>query len=249
MEAATDCTLFLPKDSDIVKEMLSIGRHHSNMLENHPEQERGSRHKWVFNSMVKATETTLRSRIGELSSADQEQTEALRWLRTTTESTDLQELATWKKACRHLPTCAKPRKPDREWIIFAVEGLITYEWPKQDTDSAQPPFIPLEEPMQTQDGQKRRIRIHDLVRHALVLCGAQAAAGRASRGNLARELSNAIMPDNRQVKGRKGDAPTDSVPVVPDRSVSALTQRLLKRWRNRRQSVSEGNGNQRQLRR
>ena len=102
MEAATYCTLFLPKDSDIVKEMLAIGRHYSNMLENHPEQERGSRHKWVFNSMVKATETALRSRIGELSPPDQEQTEALRWLRTTTESTDLQELATWIKACRHL---------------------------------------------------------------------------------------------------------------------------------------------------
>ena len=102
--------------------------------------------------------------------------------------------------------------------------------------------------MQTQEGQKRRIRIQDLVRHALVLCGAQAAAGRAPCGNLARELSNAIMPDKRQEKGRKGrkgDAPTDSVPVVPDGSVSALTQRLLKRWRNRRQSVSEGNGNQR----
>ena len=154
MEAATYCTLFLPKDSDIVKEMLSIGRHYSNMLENHPEQERGSRHIWFFNSMVKATETAQRSRIGERSSADQEQTEALRWLRTTTESTDLQELATWKKACRHRPTCAKPGKPDREWIIFAVEGLITYEWPKQDTDSAQPPFMPLEEPCKRKKGKR-----------------------------------------------------------------------------------------------
>ena len=123
----------------------------------------------------------------------QGQTEALRWLRTTTESTNLQELATWIKACRHLPTCAKPVKPDRERIIFAVEGLI--KWPKQDTDSAQPPFMPLEEPMQTQEGQKRRIRIQDLVRHALVLCGAQAAPGRAPRGKMARALSNAIMPD------------------------------------------------------
>ena len=70
MEAATYCTLFLPKDSDIVKEMLAIGRHYSNMLENHPEKEKGSRHKWFFNSMVKATETTLRSRIEERSPPD-----------------------------------------------------------------------------------------------------------------------------------------------------------------------------------
>ena len=70
MEAATYCTLFLIKDSDIVKEMLAIRRQHSNMIENHPEQERGSPHIWFFNSMVKATETTLRSRIGELSPPD-----------------------------------------------------------------------------------------------------------------------------------------------------------------------------------
>ena len=60
MEAATYCTLFLPKDSDIVKEMLAIGRHYNNMIEHHPEKERGSRHIWVFNSMVKATETAQR---------------------------------------------------------------------------------------------------------------------------------------------------------------------------------------------
>ena len=33
LEAATYCTLFLPKDSDIVKEMLAIGRHYNNMIE------------------------------------------------------------------------------------------------------------------------------------------------------------------------------------------------------------------------
>ena len=145
MEAATYCPLFLPKGSDIVKEILAIGRHYSNMIEKHPEQERGSPHIWFFTS---------RSRIGELSPPDQGQTEALRWLRTITQSTDLQELATWIKACRHLSTFAKPGKQDRERTIFAVEGLITYKWPKQDTHSAQPPFMPLEEPKQTQEGQK-----------------------------------------------------------------------------------------------
>ena len=105
MEAATYCPLFLPKGSDIVKEILAIGRHYSNMIEKHPEQERGSPHIWFFDA---------RSRIGELSPPDQGQTEALRWLRTITESTDVQELATWIKGCRHLPTFAKPGKPDRD---------------------------------------------------------------------------------------------------------------------------------------
>ena len=169
--------------------------------------------------------TAQRSRIGERSSADQEQTEALRWLRTT-ESTDLQELATWKKACRHLPTCAKPAKPDREWIIFAVEGLITYEWPKQDTDSAQPPFMPLEEPMQTQEGQKRRIRIHDLVRHD---AGPVRSASRSRKstawepGKGAQQRDHARQRQVKGRKGRKGEAPTDSAVVQMEVSVSALT--------------------------
>ena len=49
-------------------------------------------------------------------------------------------------------------------------------------------------------------------------------------------------------KGRKGDgdAPTDPVPVVPDGSASAFTQGLLKRWRDRRQSVPEPPGSKRE---
>ena len=132
-----------------------------------------------------------------------------------------------------------PGKPDRERIIFAVEGLITYKWPKQDTDSAQPPSMPLEEPIQTQKGQKRRIRIQDLVRHALILHGAQAALGRAVSGNLARELSNAIMPDKGKGKGGKGMLQLTQSQSSQTGSVSALTQRLATRRRDRRQSVSE----------
>ena len=213
------------------------------MIEKHPEQERGSPHIWFFNT---------RSRIGELSPPDQGQTEALRWLRTITESTDVQELATWIKACRHLPTFAKPGKPDRERIIFAVEGLITYKWPKQDTDSAQPPFMPL-------DTNARRAKEEDLnprlrqARADLVRSGSRTRKSTAwEPGKGAQQRDHARHRQGKGRKGRKGDAPTDSVPVVPDGSVSALAQRLLKRWRDRRQSVSEpqeANGNLRQLRR
>ena len=249
MEAATYCTLFLPKDSDIVKEMLSIGRHYSNMLENHPEQERGSRHKWVFNSMVKATETTLRSRIGELSSADQEQTEALRWLRTTTESTDLQELATWIKACRHLPTCAKPGKPDREWIIFCSRRT---DYSRMAEAGHGLSAATLHAAGGAHANARRAKEEDQNPRFGQARAGPVRSASLSKKSTAWEPGKGAQQRDHarqRQVKGRKGDAPTDSVPVVPDGSVSALTQRLLKRWRNRRQSVSEGNGNQRQLRR
>ena len=52
------------------------------------------------------------------------------------------------------------------------------------------PYAPLEEAMSTQDGYPQRgVMIQEVVRHALILCGAQVSQGRALRGNLARELS------------------------------------------------------------
>ena len=245
LEAATYCTLFLPKGSDIVKEMLAIGRHYNNMIENHAEKQRGSRHKWVFNSMVKATETALRSRIGELSPPDQGQTEALRWFRTITESTDRQELATWIKACRHLAWETRQgadrfcsRRTDQ--MAEAGHGLSAATLHAAGGVHANARSAK-EEDQNPRFGQAR--------------AGPVRSASRSRKSTACENGTGAQQRDHarqRQVKGRKGrkrDAPTDSVPVVPDGSVSALTQRLLKRWRNRRQSVSEGNGNQRQLRR
>ena len=218
MEAATYCTLFLPKDSDIVKEMLAIGRHYNNMIENHPEKERGSRHKWFFNSMVKATETALRSRIGELSSSDQEQTEALRWLRTTTESTDLQELATWIKACGHLAWETRQgadrfcsRRTDYSRMAEAGHGLSAATLHAAGRVHANARRAK-EEDQNPRFGQAR--------------AGPVRSASRSRKSTVWEPGKGAQQRDHarqRQVKGRKGDAPTDSVPVVPDGSVSALT--------------------------
>ena len=119
MEAATYCTLFLPEDSDIVNEMLAIGRHYSNMMENHREQERGGSHIWYFNSMVKATETTLRSRIGELSPPDQGELTALRRLRTITESVHTLRVA--RTFSLHVFPCVTYRHRVHAWLkVFAV---------------------------------------------------------------------------------------------------------------------------------
>ena len=189
--------------------------------------------------MVKATETTLRSRIGELSPPDQVQTEALRWLRTITESTGLQELATWLKACRHFSNFRNAwetrqgadhfcsRRTDHLQMaeaghrlsaatLHAAQGAHTNA--KKAKEEDQNPRL----------GQARA----RLARNAS-----------RTRKSTAREPGKGAQQRDharqRQGKGRKGDAATDSVPVVPDGSVSALTQRLLTRRRDRRQSVSE----------
>ena len=211
MEAATYCPLFLPKGSEIVKEMLAIGRHYSNMIEKHPEQEIGSPHIWVFNT---------RSRIGELIPPDQGQTEALRWLRTITESTDLQELATWIKACRHLPTFAKPWKQDRERTIFAVEGLITYKWPKQTRTQRSHPSCRWRSPNKRKKGKRDLNPRLGQARAGLVRSGSRTRKSTAwEPGKGAQQRDHARQRQGKGRKGRKADAPTESVPVVPDGSM------------------------------
>ena len=73
-------------------------------------------------------------------------------------------------------------------IIFAAEGSITYKW-KQEEDVDH-----REEELATQaDGpHKRRMPTHGLTKHVLILCGAIVPQGRAPRGNLARQLLEAL---------------------------------------------------------
>ena len=54
--AAAYCTLFPPKENDMVKEMQDAGRFCNDMVENKPDVERGSPHIWFFVAMLKATE-------------------------------------------------------------------------------------------------------------------------------------------------------------------------------------------------
>ena len=54
LEAATYCTLFLPRENDIVTEMQNAGWFYNVMLTYHPDKERGSPHTWFF--MMRATE-------------------------------------------------------------------------------------------------------------------------------------------------------------------------------------------------
>ena len=98
------------------------------------------------------------------------------------------------------------------------------------------PFTPLEEVLTSQDGShKRGVRIEDLVRHTMLLCGADAPPERALRGNPVRELSKAITSDKGKSKGEKGASqphPEKSrlsleVMVTNGNSLSTLTMRLF----------------------
>ena len=51
LETVTYCTLFVPKESDIVTEMQNVGRFYSDMVTNHPDMDRGRPHIWFFNTV------------------------------------------------------------------------------------------------------------------------------------------------------------------------------------------------------
>ena len=80
-----------------------------------------------------------------------------------------------------------------------------YKWLKLETDAgpAGSSCTPLEEVTATQDGyQKRLMTTQDLIRRAVLQCGAEAPLGRAPRGNMAIQLSDAGQ-SQRQQKARE----------------------------------------------
>ena len=122
---------------------------------------------------------------------NQEMAEARRILRTGTEI----------KTCRHLPTYAQSGQP------HAADHLRRRRYDDLQVEERSSPFTPLEEVLTSQDGSnERRVRIEDVVRHTMLLCGADAPPGRALRGNLVRELSKAITSEKgkKQKQGREG---------------------------------------------
>ena len=92
----------------IVKEMQDAGRSYNERVVNSPEAERGRPHVWFFNAMVKTIVKILAHKKGRSNEDNQ---------KTCREF----ELNAWRKACRQLPTNAKPGQPLKSRIIFAVE--------------------------------------------------------------------------------------------------------------------------------
>ena len=61
--------------------------------------------------------------------------------------------------------------------------------------------MPLEEAMATQDRANGKIMKIQEIMHTLLLCGAEVPLGRAPRGNMARQLTEAI-PEAERGKGK-----------------------------------------------
>ena len=101
----------------------------SDMLTNHPDNERGRPTHLAFERDVFFM-NKIKNR--ELRLPDQEKAEAVR---TGTDDAKFLELNTWINICRHLPTRAKSGQPQvaDHLRIFAVEGVMSHKWKKEDS--------------------------------------------------------------------------------------------------------------------
>ena len=105
---------------------------------------------------------------------------------------------------KNMQASPNPRK------IWATTCVMSHKWKKQAPLSRRWRRV-----LTSQDGSKRRVRIEDLVRHTMLLCGADAPPGRALRGNLARELTNAIPSEKGKGKGWKGASQMEIAQAPP----------------------------------
>ena len=237
LESSTCCTLFPPKESDIAKETQNAGRCCSDMVEIKPDMERGSPHIWLSNAMLGSTERILKTESGELSLPDEEKAEALTTLRINHRRGEVLRAEHVDKTM-HLPTFVKPGQSPQVAGHLCSRRIHFLQTEEAARRGGVPPLRAVggdtgnagRGTKQEEDKDSGLGRAH----HDTVQSGCP--AGESS----VRESGKRAGQGDHLGK-RKGTGPKGSVPIVSDgiNQLSALTQRLLNRWRSRRQSVSE----------
>ena len=145
------CTVFLSSESGIVKEVQEAGRDYNNMVTNQPTMGTEKPEHTVFQRHDESHRGDFRGqgqpeRLGSRESGRPEVARAAH------RREKFLELGEWTKSCRHLPTYARPGQAPETRIISATDGYITYKWKKQEADTRDPTYAPLEEAIGTQDG-------------------------------------------------------------------------------------------------
>ena len=138
--------------------------------------------------------------------------------RTTVDKQQPQDMLAWVDACRHLPVVPKGLEVQRSRSIFATDGTISYQWKNREGEKDQRIVcMPLEEVLAT------TMHTQASTRHILTPCVAR-ASGQSSGDRFASKAR-----DRGKTEPDAGGAS----------KLSALSQRLLKRWTDRRECVSE----------
>ena len=114
----------------------------------------------------------------------------------------------------------------RSRIIFSTYGSTSYKWKNHEGEVDQRlPYMSLEEVRATTHGDtsnRRRMHTQELIRHVFMLCEACVPQGRAPRGWQDSHTMRFSKTDKEKEKGTMALA-----------NLSALSQRLLNRWRDR----------------
>ena len=157
----------------------------------------------------------------------------------TVEDQKSHETNAWVTACRHLPSFERLGQPPKSRRVFAVEGFISDKRKKQGADGTSWVLHTCrwrsywQHRMEGDPSHKRRTKIQDLTRHVFPLCGAAAPQRSTLRGNMARSLDRCTPEGGERKRNGSDGSDTDA------RQLSAVSRRLLKRWRDRRERDSD----------
>ena len=187
IEATMCCAVFLPSESGIVKEVQEAGRDYNNMVTNQPTMERRSPDIRFFSAMMKAIVETLVDK-ANLSPSDRGKVDDLRLLGQLTEERSSSISASGpNRAGISLRTPGLGRHPKHGSFPRRTGTSRTNgrnRRPTPDTQHTHRLKRPSERKMDT---TKRRNKIQDLVRHSLILCGAQVESSAREPGERTQE--------------------------------------------------------------
>ena len=119
LEASMYCTLFPPKEGEIVKYVQSAGRINSDMVENQPSVERGSPHILVLQRDAEGHREDPEDQEWGTKFPGPWKGRGEEDVQDGTDDGNIIDLITWIKARILLPTFAKPGQTPRSRIIFA----------------------------------------------------------------------------------------------------------------------------------
>ena len=222
MEAAAQCTLFPLRYSAILTEVPSAGRFYNDLLTDKGRPAHLVLHCDAEGFSAIRTSATTSSRSGK----GGEDAETI-----VEKKKQPQEMLAWVQACRYLPMFARLGEEPRSRTIFATDGPTL--WKKQEGEEDQRfPHLALKEVMATTQGdssRNRRMHTQELIMARRCTLRGTRSSGQGSAWNLGKTAARCAS----EGRERKGNG------VVPMTPVGAESQRLLKRWRDRRQCVSE----------
>ena len=134
LEASMYCTVLLPSENGIVKEVQGLERDNNDMVATEPAVERESRHTWFFNAMLKAIERNLTAKFGELTPLDRMKVEVSQGAPGDYRRWEVHRLQRVDQIVQASPNIRQALTSTQNTHHLATDGYITNKWRKPNAD-------------------------------------------------------------------------------------------------------------------